>query len=106
MDMVRHGTEVVGWDAKEKKIRSWMFDSNGGFTQGFWEKNGNRWTIVVSGETPEGEAAKGTQIISPIDNDTFSFEAKNRVKGDEKAADIPLLEMQRVRSNLPAEIGD
>ena len=26
LDVIRHGTEVIGWDAKEKKIRSWMFE--------------------------------------------------------------------------------
>ena len=105
LDMVRHGTEVIGWDARERKIRSWMFDSNGGFTHGFWEENGKRWTIEVIGETPEGEVVKGTQIITAIDPDTFTFELKNRVKGSEKEADIPLLEMQRVRSNLPPDAG-
>jgi uncharacterized protein (TIGR02246 family) len=105
LDLVRHGTEVIGWDAKEKKIRSWMFDSSGAFTHGLWEKERNRWTIDVSGQTAEGEAAKQTQRITPVDADTFTFESTGRTKGGEKQADLPMLEMQRVKSNLPAENG-
>lgn len=105
LDVIRHGTEVIGWDAKEKKVRSWMFDSGGGFTHGFWQKDGNRCTIDVSGETPDGEVAKGTRILTAIDADTFTFESKNRAKGSEKLEDVPLLEMQRVKSHLPSETG-
>ena len=72
---------------------------------GFWEKDEKRWTIDLNGETPDGEVAKGTQIIEAVDADTFTFESKNRVKGSEKQEDIPLLEMQRVKSNLPPETG-
>jgi uncharacterized protein (TIGR02246 family) len=105
LDLVRHGTQVIGWDAKEKKIRSWMFDSNGGFAHGFWRNDGKRWTIDLSGSSPEGEDVKGTQVIAAVDADTFTFESKNRMKGNEKMADMPLLEMQRVKSHLPAENG-
>jgi uncharacterized protein (TIGR02246 family) len=105
-DVVRHGTEVIGWDPKEKKIRSWMFDSNGGFAQGSWKKDGNRWTIELGGVTPVGETAKATQTITGVDADTFTFESKNRMKGEETVDDVPLLEMQRVRSNLPQEPGE
>jgi uncharacterized protein (TIGR02246 family) len=105
-DVLRHGTEVIGWDPKEKKICSWMFDSNGSFGHAFWKKDGSRWTIDAGGVTPEGETAKATQIITAVDADTFTFESKNRMKGEEKVGDVPLLEMQRVRSDLPPEPGE
>ena len=65
--------------------------------------DGKRWTIDISGESAEGEAVKATQIITAVDADTFTFESKNRTKGDEKEDDLPLLEMQRVKSQLPPE---
>jgi uncharacterized protein (TIGR02246 family) len=103
LDVIRHGTEVIGWDAKEKKIRSWTFSSSGGFSQAFWQLDGKRWTIDNGGESAEGEAIKATQIITAVDADTFTFESKNRTKGGEKEDDLPLLEMQRVKSQLPPE---
>ena len=32
------GTQVIGWDPAEKTIRSWVFDSDGGFYQGVWSR--------------------------------------------------------------------
>jgi uncharacterized protein (TIGR02246 family) len=102
-DSIRHGTEVIGWDPKEKKIRSWMFDSTGGFTQGIWQKDGKRWTIDISGVTPDGKTVKNTHFLAEIDADAFSFESKNRTIDGQPATDIPLLQMQRTKSNLPAD---
>ena len=58
LDVVRHGTEVIGWDAKEKKIRSWTFGSNGGFTEGFW-----RGRTVKAG--PSNRAARRPRARPP-----------------------------------------
>jgi uncharacterized protein (TIGR02246 family) len=65
LDMVRHGTEVIGWDAKEQKIRSWTFDSNGGFAHGFWKKDGNHWTIDIIGETAEAKSPGKRKSLPP-----------------------------------------
>lgn len=32
------GTQVIGWDPAAGTIRSWMFDSDGGFGEGTWSK--------------------------------------------------------------------
>ncbi len=39
------GTQVIGWDPAAGKIRSWMFDSDGGFGEGTWSKKGNSWIV-------------------------------------------------------------
>ena len=39
------GIQVIGWDPIAKAIRSWTFDSNGGFAEGKWEHRGDRWFI-------------------------------------------------------------
>jgi uncharacterized protein (TIGR02246 family) len=104
-DTLRHGTEVIGWDAKEKKIRSWMFDSNGGFNGGFWKKDGKRWIVDASGTTPDGKTVKNTTLLTEVDADGFLFESQNRSIDGEKKDDIPQLQMQRVKSHLPQETG-
>ena len=43
------GTEVIGWDPHAKRLRSWVFDSNGGFGENMWVKDGNRWLMQYSG---------------------------------------------------------
>src|SRR4029078_9540397 len=39
------GMQIVGWDPGSKQIRSWVFDSDGGFAEGKWTRKGNRWVI-------------------------------------------------------------
>jgi uncharacterized protein (TIGR02246 family) len=36
------GMQFVGWDPAAKQIRSWVFDSDGGFGEGVWKKHGRR----------------------------------------------------------------
>jgi uncharacterized protein (TIGR02246 family) len=102
-DTLRHGTEVIGWDAKEKKIRSWVFDSSGGFNGGSWKQDGKRWVVDITGTTADGKTAKNTTILTQTDADGFLFESKNRTIDGEKADDIPQLQLQRVKSQLPEE---
>jgi uncharacterized protein (TIGR02246 family) len=40
-------TKYVGWDPAEGRIRSWVFDSEGGFGSGTWTRAGNEWTEEV-----------------------------------------------------------
>ena len=38
------GTQWIGWDPLAKKVRSWTFESNGGFGEGTWTPDGdNKW---------------------------------------------------------------
>ena len=39
------GVQIIGWDPAAKQIRSWVFDSNGGFGEGMWTKKGKSWHI-------------------------------------------------------------
>ena len=38
-------TVRVGWDGHNNRIRSWIFDSNGGFAEAYWQKDGKRWLV-------------------------------------------------------------
>src|SRR5205823_6558440 len=42
------GTQIVGWDASQRQLRSWFFDSDGSFGEGPWKRDGNRWIIHAS----------------------------------------------------------
>ena len=43
------GMQIIGWDPAAKQIRSWVFDSDGAFGEGVWNKQGNRWYIQSTG---------------------------------------------------------
>lgn len=54
------GTHRIGWDAERKQFRSWVFDSSGGFAEGFWthEEDGS-WSVLLSGVDAGGVRFSG-----------------------------------------------
>jgi uncharacterized protein (TIGR02246 family) len=72
------GTQVIGWDPAAGTIRSWMFDSDGGFGEGTWSKKDNRWTIKFKQVLPDGRKASATNIYTIIDHDTITWQSIGR----------------------------
>jgi uncharacterized protein (TIGR02246 family) len=72
------GTQVIGWDPAEKVIRSWLFDSDGGFGVGVWSRDGDRWTIRALQVLPDGRKASAVNVLSRVDQDTFTWQSTAR----------------------------
>ncbi len=72
------GTQVIGWDPADGTIRSWMFDSDGGFGDGTWTKKDNRWTVKFKQVLPDGRRASATNIYTIIDSDTLTWQSIGR----------------------------
>ena len=77
------GMEIVGWDPAEKQIRSWVFDSDGGFSEGKWSQKGNRWFIQKVGTLPDGGKSTATNIVTQVDDDSFTWQSTDRTVDDE-----------------------
>jgi uncharacterized protein (TIGR02246 family) len=72
------GMQIIGWDASEKRIRSWTFDSDGGFAQAHWFNNGNQWYVIKKGTTADGKAVSAVNVMTYLDNDTFTLKSVQR----------------------------
>lgn len=72
------GTQVIGWDPAAKTIRSWVFDSDGGFYEGVWSRRDDGWSIRAVGVLPDGRKASMVNIIRMIDDDTFTLQSVGR----------------------------
>ena len=46
------GTQRIGWDPLTKQLKSWVFDSNGGYGEGLWMRQGDQWVIKATGVRP------------------------------------------------------
>lgn len=77
------GTQRIGWDPLRKQLRSWQFDSEGGFSEGFWVRNGNQWIVTVQGTTSEGEPLQATSVYTVVDKERIIWEIANLVVGSE-----------------------
>jgi uncharacterized protein (TIGR02246 family) len=77
------GMQIIGWDPIAKQIRSWVFDSDGGYSEGKWTHNGEHWQIEQTGVLPDGSKSSAVNVMTPIDNDSFSWASVSReVNGD------------------------
>jgi len=72
------GTQVVGWDPANKRIRSWVFDSNGGYGEGIWTRDGDRWIVKSSHVLQDGAKGSSMNIITKIDDNSFRWRSTGR----------------------------
>jgi len=73
------GMQLVGWDPARKQIRSWVFDSDGGFAEGTWKRSGKKWLVRTSATLPDGTHGSSTSILEPIGEGRFTWQQVNRV---------------------------
>jgi uncharacterized protein (TIGR02246 family) len=82
------GTQVIGWDPSSETIRSWMFDSDGGFGGGVWTHDGDHWAVEFTQVLPDGRLASSTNIYTPIDDDHYGWESVDREVDGESLPDV------------------
>ena len=71
-------TVRVGWDGANGRIRSWTFDSQGGFGEGYWQKDGKKWLVGTSGVLPDGGTGGATNTYEFVDANNFVWRATER----------------------------
>ena len=81
------GMQIIGWDPSTKQIRSWVFDSDGGFGQATWKKKDNRWYIQQSGVLPDGRKSSAVNIITRLDDNTCTHPVRQPHGGRRTAAE-------------------
>lgn len=82
------GLQIIGWDPAHKEIRSWVFDSAGGFGQGVWNKKDKSWTIRLTGTLPDGSSTSSTHIITYLKDNAYGWQSVNRIVGGELQPNI------------------
>jgi uncharacterized protein (TIGR02246 family) len=90
------GTQRIGWDPVAKKVRSWVFDSQGGFSEGSWTRVADQWIAKSNGVTHDGKFASLTNVYSRINRDRFAIASHDRVVGDEMLPDVDKIMVVRV----------
>jgi uncharacterized protein (TIGR02246 family) len=73
------GMQIIGWDPANKHIRSWVFDSDGGFVSGVWKKSGDRWIVTSKATLPSGQKGSFTSVSRPLDENRFGWQKINRI---------------------------
>ena len=82
------GMQIIGWDAAAHSIRSWTFDSDGGFAEGVWTQHDDRWFIQNSGTIADGEKTTMVNVVRPVDENSFTWRTIERTVGGELLPNI------------------
>jgi uncharacterized protein (TIGR02246 family) len=90
------GTQWIAWDAAAKNLRSWAFDSTGGFSEGTWTRDGNKYTIKTVTTTPSGKKVSATNIVTKVDNDHLTWQSVKRSVDGKDIPDTEVVKMKRV----------
>jgi uncharacterized protein (TIGR02246 family) len=94
---VGSATQRIGWDPEGKRIRSWIFDESGGFGEGIWTQDGKKWVAKTTHVLHDGTKMMATYVITSVDPDTITLQAKDRSEGGNKLPDTKVITMKRIK---------
>jgi uncharacterized protein (TIGR02246 family) len=77
------GMQIIGWDAGTAGVRSWTFDSDGGFAEATWTRHGDKWFISNKGVLADGRTITMVNVVKPVDEDSFTWQTIERTVGGE-----------------------
>jgi hypothetical protein len=99
------GMQVVAWDPAKETIRSWTFDSNGGFGEEVWTQADHRYTIRQKYTLPDGGTGSAINVMTYVDDDSFKWKSTNREIDGELLPDTAEVTIARVTNDSsPAEV--
>ena len=97
-DVTLEGDQFVGWDPLAGHIRSWTFDSEGGFGEGIWIQDGDQWLVKASFVLADGSRASSLNVYTHVDDDTIQWQSTNREIAGELQPNIPEVTVVRQKN--------
>ena len=98
------GTQRIGWDPLTGKLRAWIFDSEGGYSDGVWHRDDERWVLKSTGVTSDGQTASSTSVYTFVNAHTMTWQSVNHEIAGVQQPDSELVTIVR-RAPLP-ELND
>ncbi len=83
------GSQRIGCDPVTGQFKSWVFDSQGGQSEGLWSRDGDRWVIKMSGPLRGGKISTETNIITRVNKDMARWKSVDRTAGSQVLPDSP-----------------
>lgn len=96
-DRTLGGDQFLGKDPASGEIRAWTFEATGGIGEGTWRRDGDRWVVETRGTLPNGDVLTATNILTKVNDDTFTWQSIDRAIGDEQLPDLAPVKVTRVK---------
>jgi uncharacterized protein (TIGR02246 family) len=85
---IMQSTQRIGWDPLAGKVRSWLFDSDGGYGEGHWTHVDGAWVVKSTAVLPDGQTGSATVTMTPQNKDRYVLKGSDRIAGDQRAEDF------------------
>jgi uncharacterized protein (TIGR02246 family) len=92
---VGKSTQRIGWDALLGQPRSWVFDSDGGFSQAIWTETESGWVVKSTATLPDGRTGSATLRLQPESDSRFRLSGVDRIVGSQVEDDYELMVVRR-----------
>mgnify|MGYP002784758767 CR=1 FL=1 len=89
------GTQRIGRDPLTKQIKSWVFDSEGGYAESLWSSTRDGWLMKLKGVRADGKVVSVTNQLVQDGKDRFRFDAADRVAGDDRMPNVSIVAVRR-----------
>ena len=90
-EAVSRSEQRIGWDPVEGVIRSWTFDSDGGFSHGEWTPVEHGWVAKTEATMPDATTASATVTLLVKDQDHFVVRSTDRIVAGGEEPDFELV---------------
>jgi uncharacterized protein (TIGR02246 family) len=87
-------SQRIGWDPLRKRVRAWVFDSEGGYGESVWSQHGDEWIAKAEFVRNDGVTASATNVFKRAGKDAYVWRSADRLIGDEV---LPTMEVTVVR---------
>jgi uncharacterized protein (TIGR02246 family) len=94
------GVQIIGWDSQADQVRSWSFDSSGGYGTGAWTPTPHGWCIASTGVLADGTPTSSQDVLIrvPGEDNVLGWRSTDRKVG---AVELP--DTREVVLERPAE---
>lgn len=75
-------TQRIGWDPLVGTVRSWIWDSDGGYGEALWTPTADGWLLNARGVSATGVVATGIYRIRRQGSDAYRLETSEQIVGN------------------------
>jgi uncharacterized protein (TIGR02246 family) len=90
------GLQMIGKMPSTGGLHMWTFEDEGGIGDSDLGRDGKKWFHTARGSTADGRVITATNIITPVDSDSFTWQSVERTLDGESLPDVPPVKVVRV----------
>jgi uncharacterized protein (TIGR02246 family) len=92
------GMQMIGKMPSTGGLHTWTFEDSGGIGDADLSRDGKKWLFTARGSTADGNVITATNIMTPIDANSFLWQSVDRWLDDEPLDDVAPVKVMRVKA--------